>query len=150
MSIYLVQHGRCVSREENQKRPLTPEGVKEVERIAALLKDFGVKVSEVLHSGKLRAKETAEVFVRELCSPENISAVKGLDPNDSVVDFAERLKPESNKMFVGHLPFMEKLVSLLVTGYEHKEPIKFRNGGVVCLDTVDDHWYIKWAVFPDF
>jgi len=53
-------------------------------------------------------------------------------------------------MLVGHLPFMERLVSCLITGSPDKSIIKFQTGGIVCLDQIEKNgsWYIKWALMP--
>ena len=52
-------------------------------------------------------------------------------------------------MIVGHLPFLGKLVALLVTGSEKNEIVEFGFGGVVCVDRRDDKkWRIAWMVTP--
>jgi len=54
-------------------------------------------------------------------------------------------------MLVGHLPFMEKLVSYLVADSPDRPPVvRFQNGGIVCLgrDLKSDAWFIKWTLFP--
>lgn len=48
-------------------------------------------------------------------------------------------------MFMSHFPFMEKLVSFVITDDETKRTLKFKNGGVVYLDMEDENWFIKWA-----
>ncbi len=54
-------------------------------------------------------------------------------------------------MYVGHLPFMERMASYLTTGNPDLKIFKFQNGGIVCLDKDenDQYWYIKWALMPD-
>lgn len=53
-------------------------------------------------------------------------------------------------MLVGHLPFMERLTSTLITGSSERLVFKFQNGGIVCLDREADQpaWFIKWALMP--
>jgi len=41
-------------------------------------------------------------------------------------------------MIVGDLPFLGKLVALLVTGSEKNEIVEFRFGGVVCVERRDE------------
>jgi len=72
-SLYLAQHGKSFSEAEDPERRLTPEGVAETERGAGLLAAVGVKVAEVLHSGKARARQTAEIFSRRLGAPSGRS-----------------------------------------------------------------------------
>jgi phosphohistidine phosphatase len=53
-------------------------------------------------------------------------------------------------MIVGHLPFMEKLASLLVAGSEDADIVAFQMGGVVCLERDDvGVWRVRWMVTPD-
>jgi phosphohistidine phosphatase len=55
-----------------------------------------------------------------------------------------------NIMLVGHLPFMERLTSFLITGSIDKPVLKFQNGCIVCMDRDPDnqYWFIKWALMP--
>lgn len=59
-----------------------------------------------------------------------------MNPNDDVTYLASQITGPENVMLVGHLPFMERLVSYLVTGTAEKVVVKFQNGGIVCLDMV--------------
>jgi phosphohistidine phosphatase len=147
MSLYLVQHGKCLQEDLDPERPLTEEGIADVKRIAEVAAGYSIKVSKIIHSGKLRALQTAEIFAQKLSPPEGISESEGLKPKDDVSLF--KADAGSNTMIVGHLPFMERLVSFLVTGSPEKRVFKFQNGGIVCLDLIDDQWVIKWALMPD-
>ena len=52
-------------------------------------------------------------------------------------------------MIVGHLPFLGKLVSLLVTGSEKNEIVEFHFGSVVCIERRDDgKWKVAWMITP--
>jgi hypothetical protein len=49
----------------------------------------------------------------------------------------------------GHLPFLGKLVSLLVTGSEENEIVEFHFGSVVCIERRDDgRWKVAWMITP--
>jgi phosphohistidine phosphatase len=52
-------------------------------------------------------------------------------------------------MIVGHLPFLSKLTSLLLTGHESSYTVVFRNAGIVCLDYSDNQWHLDWVVIPE-
>ena len=148
MTIYLARHGEAVSLEKNPERPLSPEGKAEVEKIALLLETMGLKVSKIVHSGKKRAEETAEIFSKNLCDGK-ISVSKGLNPNDSAEEFFKKLNNEDKVMYVGHLPFMERLASFILTGDEKEVLIKIKTGGVLCLEESQERWCIKWLISPD-
>jgi len=53
-------------------------------------------------------------------------------------------------MLVGHLPFIERLTSYLITGSTDIPVFRFQNGGIVCMDTDPDSrfWFIRWALMP--
>jgi phosphohistidine phosphatase len=150
MAIYLAQHGKSYSKEEDPERNLTHEGIAEVGYISEVIKDKGIFVSCIKHSGKKRAKQTAEIFKSILNPERGIEEIDGICPNDPVKPFAEKLKFEQFVMFVGHLPFLEKLISQLINGNPEKPVLKMQNGGVVCLDFDEDNdcWFIKWTSYP--
>ena len=64
---------------------------------------------------------------------------------------AVHINSKENVMLVGHLPFMEKLTSYLITGDEDKPVFRFQNSGIVCLDQDETNgfWVIKWALMPN-
>jgi phosphohistidine phosphatase len=150
MGLYLVQHGKNLPKEEDPDKGLSAEGTKEVEHIAQTAKECGVRVSSIRHSGKKRARQTAEIFTAALKPPGGIAEIEGLAPLDNVAGFAESLDVSKNVMLVGHLPFMEKLASYLITGSAERPVIKFQNGGIVCLDKnrQGDSWVITWTLMP--
>ena len=112
---------------------------------------FLVPVSQVLHSGKTRARQTAEIMASYLNPSLGVKEIKGINPNDDVTEIPKNLNPLKNIMLVGHLPFLEKLVSYLITGTKDKTIIKFQYGGIVCLDkdSSNQFWHVKWALMPD-
>lgn len=149
MAIYLVQHGLSLPKDEDPERSLSEQGIADVRLIGGVAGNYKVSVDTIFHSGKKRALQTAELFA-ELLKPANGCRERdGLAPMDDVVSFAGELWSDSDMMFVGHLPFMEKLVSVLVTGSPDFRPFKFQNGGIVCLDRDGDGWYVKWALMPN-
>lgn len=149
MAVYLVQHGRAYTKDENAERPLTDLGKQEVQQTAHILQKAGVKVNRIFHSGKSRAYETADIITIYANENKDIEQIDGLNPTDNVLDFADTLDPSSDNMYVGHLPFMEKLISYLVCEDTDIPVIKFKNGCVICMDKLDDDWFIKWCVYPE-
>ncbi|MES9849230.1 MAG: histidine phosphatase family protein, partial [Candidatus Thiodiazotropha sp.] len=59
MKLYLVQHGEACKKEVDPDRPLTDRGREDIDRLATFLKQAGIRPDRVVHSGKLRAMQTA-------------------------------------------------------------------------------------------
>lgn len=149
MSLLLVQHGKNLPKDKDPEKGLSPEGIKDVENVAAKLGSKDVTVSSIWHSGLKRARQTAEIFAASSGSGVEILEKEGLSPLDNVTEL--NIASEENIMLVGHLPFMERLVSYLLTGSPDRPPIiKFKNGGIVSMDrdAETDSWFIKWTLFP--
>ena len=152
MKLYLVQHGEAKSESEDLERSLTAQGEQEVARVAQAAKKMGIRPAKIFHSGKKRAKQTAEIIGSELQVREQaIEAVQGLNPNDDVRPWQEK-SPKGQKeiMLVGHLPFLEKLTSLLLCGDANARVVLFRYGCMVCLEQKEDNrWAVAWVLRPE-
>ena len=154
MAIYLMQHGEATTEAENAARPLTDAGRAAVERVAARAKTADVRIDRCVHSGKLRAEQTAEVLAAALGSEGNIESRDGLAPNDSVAPVADWLRDaadESPVAIIGHLPFLDRLTSLLITDDENTHVIRFRMGGLVKLVPKSDSpgFTVAWVLAPE-
>jgi phosphohistidine phosphatase len=146
MAMYFVQHGLSLSKEVNPDRPLSDDGRREVEGISVHLRDAGVKIDKVCHSGKTRAEQTAQIFADNI-GDGKVYEQSGMNPNDDVKVFASSLN-KGDIMYVGHLPHMGKLVSFLVAGDENADVVKYSNGGVVCVEKDNDSYHILWTLTP--
>jgi phosphohistidine phosphatase len=151
MRLYLVQHGDAVSEQSDPERPLSAAGRREVEAVARLLAGAGVHVARVVHSGKLRAQQTAELLAAVLAPGMVPETMTGLNPNDPIEPVARTIAEwTSDVMLVGHLPFMGKLVARLVAGDERKPVAAFVPGTVVCLESGEtSRWAVRWMVRPE-
>jgi phosphohistidine phosphatase len=151
MAVFLVQHGLSLSKDQDPERGLSEAGIADVKRIAAVAKGYEVPVRAIFHSGKKRARQTAEIFASLLNPKEGVAEMAGLLPMDNVEAFSRKLSISANAMFVGHLPFMEKLATFLVTQNTKQPVFQFQNGGIVCLDEYGDksRWVIKWTLMPN-
>ena len=151
MRLYLVQHGEAKREEEDPSRPLTERGKAEVEKVARFLAEAGIEVERILHSGKLRASQTAEILGHHLKPSEGVEAVDGLEPMADPRVWAGRLeKLNEDLMLVGHLPHLRKLASLLLVGRDDLEIVRFRYGGAVCLERGEKNlWSLVWFIRPE-
>ncbi len=147
MRLYLVQHGEAKSEAEDPARPLTDRGIQSVERAARWASQQGLAISEIRHSGKRRAGQTAELLAQQLNPSSGMHAVTGLGPKDDVHPIAQALGTASEPvMLVGHLPFLDRLVGQLVAADADASVVRFTSAGIVCLSREGDRWRIEWAV----
>ena len=151
MKLYLVQHAKAASKEVDPQRALTEEGIREIQKIAAFIKPLNLSVDYLWHSGKKRAQQTAEFLAEVITINKEHTALDGLAPNDDVNVIKEKIiSAGQDLMIVGHLPFLSKLASLLLTGSESSETIAFKQGCIVCLKFEDKNlWQIDWMITPD-
>jgi len=151
MALYLVQHGKSLPKDIDPEKRLSEEGIAEVEKVAQAAKGYKIPVRQIRHSTKERARQTAALFQAALAPQEPMQVMEGLGPLDDVKPVADRILHEPDLMLVGHLPFMERMASYLITGSIQKKVFGFQNGGIVCLDKKPDSndWFIKWALMPN-
>lgn len=150
MKMYFVQHAQAKAEEEDPDRPLTETGRKDIRKSAELAANLGVAVEKILHSGKLRAKQTAEILGGILKPEKGVVQHSGLGPVDDVQPVAEELDTSTQSMMlVGHLPFLEKLTGLLVAGDRELPVVAFQNAAVVCLQKGGIRWQISWILTPE-
>ena len=151
MKLYLVQHGEALAKDVDPERPLTEAGKADVKRLAKFLAKAGVRVERVLHSGKRRAAQTAKHLGRAIApglEPE-VSGLLDPDANPAALDWQSG-SWQLDTLIVGHLPFLAKLVSDLVTGEQSRPVVEFRPGSVACLERKDDGgWMILWMIRPE-
>ena len=130
------------------KRPLSEDGKVETEEMASFLQVRKIKPEIIWHSEKLRAKQTAEIFANILGMSEVVEK-EGLKTNDPVELFRNEIEVmEKDLMILGHLPFLAKLCSLLITGNEERYIVEFKYSGVLCLD-FKEKWKIYWYLTPE-
>ena len=149
--VFLVHHGEAVSASIDAQRPLTETGRATAARLAAELVQRGVAPVEIWHSGKLRARQTGEVF-RQACNPlAAFTMVRGLQPADPSDILADRLAGETRDvLLVGHMPHIARLLRRLLGRVG--EEVEFPPHGVVALepDPGGDptRWQEAWRLGP--
>lgn len=150
MALYLIQHGKSLPKDQDPDQGLSAEGIAETQRISNAAKDYGVAVSQIRHSVKTRARQTAEIFGGALNPKQGIREVSGIKPLDDVAEYAANIDPAEDIMLVGHLPFMQRMTAFLITESIDKPVFKFQNSGIVCLDKDPETqaWVILWALMP--
>ncbi len=151
MLLYLVRHGEAKSETEDPSRPLSEKGFLEIGRMASYLARLNISINQIFHSGRLRAKQTAEVLSGNLKPIKGTLETKGLAPADDPAIWAERLDETADPiMLVGHLPHLGKLTSLLLTGNTNRDIVAIKTGSVICLAKDDSgKWVLQWMIMPE-
>lgn len=147
MHLYLVHHGVAVGPEEDAQRPLSNVGLAGVARVAAKAAARGAKPDVVWHSGKLRAKQTAQEFWRACNALAEFSASRDLQPDDPAQRMRDRLRGETRDILIaGHFTHLPRLLSLLVSGGD--AGADFPVNGIVALVTDDEGetWRELWRI----
>jgi phosphohistidine phosphatase len=147
VKLVLVQHGEALPKDEDPDRPLTDRGRQDVSALSTFLSQAEELPALVLHSGKARARQSAEVL-----SVGSAPQVRdGLAPNDDTAAFAGELAAwREDAMVVGHQPFLGKLASRLLTGNETAVALAFEPASAVCLERDGEgRWRVAWMVRPE-
>lgn len=151
MKLYLLQHGEAWTKDVDPERPLSEVGQSDIDRLGNFLQRAGITVERVIHSGKLRAQQTAERLAVIMASGLELESSGLINPNDSPRAFDWQSESwDRDTMIVGHLPFMTRLVSHLLVGDENRLITAYVPGTMVCLEHGEDsQWRINWMMRPE-
>lgn len=151
MRLILVRHGQANPVEIDPEKGLSEAGQLEVARLAALIGPLQVGVDEIWHSDKLRAKQTAELLARAIKSKNGLALKRNLGPNDDVAKVADAIMAEGKDlMIVGHLPFLNNLLSSMLAGEQHRCAFAFTTAGMAQLEYDGNRWRLQWFINPEF
>ena len=150
MNLYLVRHGDAPRPDVDPERRLSAAGHRQVDGMAAFLAGHGVRVARVLHSGKPRAEETAAALAAAVAPATAPEARDGLSPNDPVEPLAAEIAAwREDSLIAGHLPYLSRLSTLLMTGRNVPSGLDFEPAAVACLERGEDGaWSLVWFVGP--
>jgi phosphohistidine phosphatase len=157
MDVYLVQHGQALSEEQDPRRPLSEEGRAAATKVASYLAALGERLvypplSQIWHSGKLRAEQTAEVYAVHLALELRPTVHAGMKPKDDPAATFEELTAlragSGAILLAGHLPHLAHLAGLLLTGEAGRAPVRLVNAAVLRLGFRDGSWAVDWYITP--
>jgi phosphohistidine phosphatase len=145
--LFLVHHADAVGPDVDPQRPLSAHGHEHAVRLAAEASARGVCPEVIWHSGKLRARQTADAF-RSACNPSaEFAAIRGLQPTDPPEWIRDRLAGDERQILLaGHFPSLPRVLHLLVTGTNDDSATEFPQHGLVALERDDDLWIVKWKL----
>jgi len=128
-------------------RPLSGPGRAASARLAAAAAARGVSPDVVWHSGKLRARQTAELFWGA-CNPlAAFAAARGLQPTDPPRWMQDQLADESRSiLLVGHMPHLVRLLRVLCGEPPDSAETEFPLHGCVALERNGETWKEIWRL----
>ncbi len=152
MRIYLVQHGDALTKDVDPERRLSDQGRADITRLVAWLLTNEVAVSRICHSGKTRARQTAEMLAPVLETGGEILTAEGLGPNDPPDVFLQRLQNvDEDTLIASHLPFVARVLSQAVIGSPDPQLVEFRPGSIAVVERDEnDAWHLLCFACPGF
>jgi len=120
IDVLILRHGEAGNRmtvvEEDSKRPLTPEGRAEMQKIVKSLRAVGLQVDRIYTSPLKRARETAEIAARILKIP-TLQEWEELKPDGSKAALYRKLarfEQNSRVILVGHEPYLSSMMGEII------------------------------------
>ncbi len=152
MRLYLVQHGDALTKDVDPERSLSDQGRADITRLETWLVTNDVAVSRICHSGKTRARQTAEMLASVLETGGKIRPGEGLGPNDPPEVFLERAQNvDEDSLIASHLPFVARVVSQAVTGSPDQQLVEFRPGSIAVAERdKNGAWHLICFAGPGF
>ncbi|HME81444.1 MAG TPA: phosphohistidine phosphatase SixA [Candidatus Eremiobacteraceae bacterium] len=146
MEAVIVRHadaGKADPRKypDDALRPLSPEGEKEMRRVARGMRKIDIEIDHVFHSGYERARQTALCICEAYeIDPNSIRVLKSLVPEAEPAKTASELRALrdlSRVALVGHMPQLGRLIGYLVAGNTELQ-LELKKGAACLLDV--DRW----------
>jgi len=136
--LYFIRHALAAERgdawPDDDKRPLTDDGIARMRKAARGLVRLGVKVDIVYTSPLLRARQTAEIVAGALDSRPSLVTIESLAPGAAFAALVGDLEKHARKTrvaLVGHEPGLGELAGRLI-GSRHA--LEFKKGAVCRID----------------
>jgi phosphohistidine phosphatase len=146
MTVWLVHHAEAVGPHVDPQRPLSTRGHEQAAEIAEDIKSRGFKPQAIWHSGKLRARQTAEAMWRA-CNPlASFTMVRGLRPEDPPAILCDAIRRESHDLLVvGHRPNIALVFETLAERIDVDVPL---NGAVELRSEDGVSWTMGESLAP--
>lgn len=146
----LVRHGRYHTYAvTDETRELTETGREEIRRMADHLAGREIGVRRILHSGKMRARQTAEIFAA-CFGVACITESRGLRPEDDPEALIRSIQAQSEStLMVGHLPLLDRVAERMSALAAYPGPLSFPQGGALCLIRNENGLQVDRMITPD-
>jgi phosphohistidine phosphatase len=136
VKLYFLRHGLAGDREDwagdDALRPLTPEGIKKMEREAKTIAKLALQLDAIVTSPLVRAKQTARIVADELDLRDVLVEDEklGLDFDlGGLRTVIEKHRAAEALMLVGHEPSMSRTIGQIGGGR-----VELKKGALACVD----------------
>lgn len=146
MKLCLMRHGQAQSRELDPNQGLSDEGKAEVLQLTQNLEKRDITFKKIIHSGKTRARQTAEIIRDAISADAELTESDAIKPNDDPATIFNQIPGwKSDTLIVSHLPFIPELIKVLCQT-DLKVPIE--TATMVCLEKNTGNWELLWVETP--
>lgn len=151
MLLYLIRHAEAADTLPDHARPLTAHGRHQVASLASFLaRAESFRPAEVWHSPLVRARETAQLLLRELTLAAPVREMPALRPDDDPRSLLPALERVAHPLaLVGHEPHLSALASLLVAGSVTPVVFAMKKGATLALERGGSRWVVRWHIEPE-
>jgi phosphohistidine phosphatase len=155
--LYLIRHGLAAERGEHfpddNKRPLTSEGIQKLRREAKALVALDVTFDVILTSPLVRTRQTAETLAAGFRTPAPIVNAASLAPggtHNAIIDELAKHGHRRKKIaLVGHEPGIGELAARLMG---LRKPLEFKKGAICRIDVTalppTGPGHLRWFLTP--
>jgi phosphohistidine phosphatase len=143
-----MRHAEALTAAEDSERHLSQKGQKDAKALGEYLADCQIDIPHIIHSPRVRARQTAELVSSPMPHSRLVEAATGLDETDTLDYILDELPTwHEDTMVVGHLPFLSQLVSQLVLNQPDVSIVRFAPATIVCLELFEaQRWNISWVM----
>jgi len=146
MEAIIIQHGEAVDSSVNKERPLSQKGRDQYNKFAEFLHIINWKPDIILHSGILRAYESAAIVAEKFgCQVAISNSINPKDNPDAIIQYL--LQEKRNTILVTHKPFIDVLIARVLSTSQ-TGIMTITNASPVFLSSDGDMLYCK-AYIPE-
>ena len=151
MKLYCMRHCEALSSQEDPARGLSLQGRLDATSMADFLASTHAIIGHVLHSSKLRTKQTAEILALALPIEKITECDTLLSENMDVMPLVDMVETwDSDTLLVGHMPFIPRLIAALCHIDAQEVMAQFSTGTMACLEQSDEgDWQLNWMQSPE-
>jgi len=156
IDLFILRHGEAGNRmtvvEEDSKRPLTPEGRAEMQKITKSLRAIGLQVDRIYTSPLKRARETAEIAARilKILTLEEWDELKPDGSKAALYRKLARFEQNSRVILVGHEPHLSSMMGEIIGTTDARLSLKKGGLGKVRITSFSPRvsGELRWLLTP--